>query len=111
MVDPTPPSIRDHLANERTLLAWIRTSVTVVGLGFVLDRLALPSGGSVVEAFAGVALVLFGASLAVAGGYSYLLARRELMTGTFQPAVRLHLFVVGAVVAGALLVAALLIAT
>jgi putative membrane protein len=34
------PSVRDHLANERTLLAWIRTAVTVIGLGFLLDCLA-----------------------------------------------------------------------
>lgn len=29
---------RDHLANERTLLAWVRTGVALVGLGFVVAR-------------------------------------------------------------------------
>ena len=29
---------REHLAEERTLLAWLRTSLGLAGLGFVLDR-------------------------------------------------------------------------
>src|SRR4051812_18929516 len=32
---------REHLANERTFLAWIRTSLSLVGLGFVLARMGL----------------------------------------------------------------------
>ena len=28
----------EYLANERTFLAWIRTSVAVVSLGFVIAR-------------------------------------------------------------------------
>ena len=30
--------VSDHLANERTLLAWVRTAVTLIGLGFVVAR-------------------------------------------------------------------------
>lgn len=109
--EQAPPSIRDHLANERTLLAWIRTAVTVIGLGFLVDRLAVAPGPPGWEAYAGVALVLFGAFLALAGAYSYLNARRELMTGSFRPAVTMHLAVVAVVVLGGLVVAALLIVT
>jgi uncharacterized membrane protein YidH (DUF202 family) len=32
---------RDHLANERTFLAWIRTSLGVMAFGFVVERFAL----------------------------------------------------------------------
>ncbi|HEY8743127.1 MAG TPA: DUF202 domain-containing protein [Chloroflexota bacterium] len=32
---------RDHLANERTLLAWLRTSVAVMALGFVVARFGI----------------------------------------------------------------------
>jgi len=28
----------DHAANERTYLAWIRTSIALIGLGFVIER-------------------------------------------------------------------------
>ena len=31
----------DHLANERTFLAWVRTSVSITGLGFVVARFGL----------------------------------------------------------------------
>jgi putative membrane protein len=32
---------RDHLANERTFLAWIRTSIGIMALGFVVEKFAL----------------------------------------------------------------------
>ncbi len=31
---------REHLANERTLLAWTRTSIGLMAFGFVLERFA-----------------------------------------------------------------------
>jgi putative membrane protein len=36
-----PGSTSDHLANERTFLAWIRTSIAVIGLGFVVARFSV----------------------------------------------------------------------
>ena len=35
------PSPADYLAAERTLLAWIRTGLALMGFGFVLARFAL----------------------------------------------------------------------
>lgn len=32
---------RDHLANERTLLAWIRTSIGIMAFGFVVVKFSL----------------------------------------------------------------------
>jgi putative membrane protein len=32
---------REHLANERTFLAWIRTSITLMGFGFIIVRFTL----------------------------------------------------------------------
>ena len=100
--------MRDHLANERTLLAWIRTALTVIGLGFIVDRLAL-QGPTGQIALVGIGLVLLGGLLAVAGAYSFLRARAEMASGTYRPAVGLHLAVVTAVVFGALVVAAFLV--
>lgn len=31
----------DHMANERTFLAWIRTSVAIMTFGFVVEKFAL----------------------------------------------------------------------
>ena len=30
--------IQEHLANERTFLSWIRTSVAVLAFGFVIEK-------------------------------------------------------------------------
>ena len=104
-----PPSVRDHLANERTLLAWVRTALTVIGLGFIVDRLALQGASGGIEALIGVGLVLLGGGLAIAGAYSFLRARRELASGSYRPAVGLQVGVVVTVVFGALAVAAFLL--
>ena len=67
---PSPSRTRDHLANERTLLAWVRTSVAIIGLGFIVARFGLllrelgatnprPLPSSVSTVF-GVALTLCG---------------------------------------------------
>jgi len=31
----------DHLANERTFLAWIRTSIGIMGFGFIVVKFTL----------------------------------------------------------------------
>jgi uncharacterized membrane protein YidH (DUF202 family) len=35
------PYIREHLANERTFLAWVRTSIGIMAFGFVIEKFAL----------------------------------------------------------------------
>jgi putative membrane protein len=32
---------RDHMANERTFLAWIRTSIGIIAFGFVIEKFTL----------------------------------------------------------------------
>lgn len=32
------PGYADHAANERTFLAWVRTGVAVIALGFVIEK-------------------------------------------------------------------------
>lgn len=34
-------SLKDYLANERTFLAWIRTSIAIMAFGFVVEKFAL----------------------------------------------------------------------
>jgi len=45
MTTPTAPinvdKIRDHLANERTFLAWIRTSISIIVFGFVVAKFGI----------------------------------------------------------------------
>jgi len=36
---PEEHRAQEHLANERTFLAWVRTTIALISLGFVLTRL------------------------------------------------------------------------
>lgn len=38
---PDDRKATEHLANERTFLAWVRTSIAVVSLGFVVAKFGL----------------------------------------------------------------------
>ena len=50
---------RDHLANERTFLSWIRTALGIIGLGVIVGRF-LESTGPTAEVV-GLGLVALGA--------------------------------------------------
>ncbi len=94
-------AIRDHLANERTLLAWQRTALTVVGLGFLVDRFAFDSADTGVSALLGMGLIALGAALSVVGLQRYLRTEREIDTATYRTSLLAHLFLTGAIVVGA----------
>jgi putative membrane protein len=73
---------RDHLANERTYLAWVRTAATFVGLGFAVDRLLVedPVGTAL-----GVVLMLAGGGMMVPALASYRRTERAIATGQDAP--------------------------
>jgi putative membrane protein len=52
---------RDHLANERTFLAWVRTALGIVGLGVAVVKL----GGSSVATVEGTGLAVYGVGILV----------------------------------------------
>ncbi len=73
---------RVYYASERTLLAWIRTGITIMAFGFVVARFGLflrllraageepaPRGG--VSAYLGAALVVLGVIATAAGTRRY----------------------------------------
>lgn len=41
MESKKPKNVTDHLANERTFLAWVRTAIAVLGFGFVVVKFSL----------------------------------------------------------------------
>lgn len=95
-------AVRDHLANERTLLAWQRTALGVIAIGFLVDRFALEGGGTTfVGSVLGVAMVLLGAAVSVVGAYRFMRTEREIATHTYRPALLAHLVLTACIVAGA----------
>ncbi len=101
---------RDHLANERTLLAWQRTALALLGLGFLVDRFAFEGqDSSVAGSVLGLALVAMGALASVAGTYRYLRTERDIDQATYRPAHLAHLLLTGAMVIGAILLVVLLL--
>jgi putative membrane protein len=106
---------REHLANERTLLAWIRTAIALIGLGFVVARFGLflrqmaiinPAAGesstsTLASALIGVALVATGVLAAVLGTIRFFRVRTQIDSGRFEPEVFAEVTVVAiTIVAG-----------
>ena len=58
LVENRESTARDHLANERTFLAWVRTALGLVGLGVLLERLGA-GGDQGVAVAAGVGFISF----------------------------------------------------
>jgi putative membrane protein len=90
---------RDHLANERTFLAWVRTGIAVVVFGFAIGRFAIalrqwiqmegngraiPTSG--VSVWFGTVAIFAGVIVCLAGLARYRRTREQLDSGKFEPA-------------------------
>lgn len=118
---PPPGATRDLLANERTLLAWARTAVAIMGLGFVVARFGLvlrqlagvggaqaPRGVS--TAF-GVALTLCGTLLLVLAYWRYRRIADDILHNRVRWDPRLGILLTGLLVLAGILLAAYLLLT
>lgn len=92
-----PNRARDHLANERTFLAWVRTGVAMVVFGFAIGRFSvamrqLASLGGQAMRTAGLSVwlgsvsIIGGVLLVIAGLVRYRKARTQIDAGSFEPA-------------------------
>lgn len=96
----TNTEIREHLANERTLLAWVRTGVGLISVGFVVERAGAlasavaPEGGAGGSEFFGLALVALGCISLVVGAVQFFRARRMIQAGYFDSSVAPYLIIV-----------------
>lgn len=81
--------IRDHLANERTYLAWMRTAISLMGFGVLIARLRLlnpsliSSSGNgwklgLIFSLVGLSTVLFSTS-------HYFAVRHDIDEDTYEP--------------------------
>ncbi len=121
---------RVHMANERTFLAWIRTSIGLMAFGFVVERFALfmkqlsyyseklgvplkKSGNAPVTAailhpqsgysFAlGIFLVGLGTLLAALAFVKYKRTQKQIEEDSYEPSVSLDVIMTAAVLAAGL---------
>jgi len=85
--------LRDYLAAERTLLAWIRTGLALMGFGFVVARFGLflqqlqivqqarPAQSYGLSLWFGTALIAIGVMMNVFSGWRHIRLLRELDRG------------------------------
>ena len=95
---PKPGRASDHLANERTLLAWIRTCISIIVFGFVVARFGIAMRQLLAEAgklthperpagsaFLGAVLVGAGILFTLAAWRHYGRTRDAIEQGRFDP--------------------------
>jgi uncharacterized membrane protein YidH (DUF202 family) len=104
-------NIRDHMANERTFLAWIRTSIGIMAFGFVVEKFTLfirqiavvlgqdhlpmlsypsPSVQGYSSIF-GVFLVALGGLICLLAFIKYKTAEKQIDDNTYHPSILLNI--------------------
>lgn len=86
--------VREHLANERTYLAWMRSGISLMGFGVLIVRLRIlrpplapqpPGTGWKL----GLAFALVGLLTVLFSTQHYLTVRRDIDSDSYEPADRL----------------------
>ena len=90
---------QQHLANERTFLAWIRTAISIIGVGFLTTSLHFTikiSSNSYINILV-IVLGLFACVIGIITGVlstiQYTKKRREIQAGIFIPSNHSIIFV------------------
>ncbi|GAM17432.1 hypothetical protein SAMD00019534_006070, partial [Acytostelium subglobosum LB1] len=69
---------RDHLANERTYLAWVRTGLSAIALGVALAKIGSSKVGGIVFVVLGTIFLLY-------SPVRYFQVYKQLLKGKFAP--------------------------
>ena len=99
MEKPVEQDPRVYLAAERTFLAWIRTGLALMGIGFAVSRFGLflrqvtaveshlPANPHTtgISLWSGVALVALGVIVTISSVLRHIQLVRQLSSGTWQP--------------------------
>ncbi|AMN44684.1 YidH family protein [Rhodoplanes sp. Z2-YC6860] len=95
-------SFNEHAANERTFLSWVRTGVTVIGFGLVIERFDLlaPAGAfsgavtasravpfsGLLSRYNGLAIIFFGLAIIAIQTVRFVRTTRMLDDAASYPA-------------------------
>ena len=95
--------LQQYLANQRTFLSWVRTSIALIGLGFAIERFSLflqqfrlianpDTTGNAASATAhdysalvGIGMILVGTGLIVYALKNYLESNKTIASGKYMP--------------------------
>lgn len=103
---------RVHMANERTFLSWIRTSIAIMAFGFVVERFAIftkqisflagkeaaaPSRGY--STVFGIILVALGALMGVLAFIRYKKIESQIDEDTYRPSLILDVLLMISIIA------------
>jgi putative membrane protein len=89
--------VTDHLANERTFLAWVRTGLATITFGFVVERFSLllrelglkstliPIFSVHFSSVIGIGLTLLGVAIMIVALANFLQNRRTIDEERFHP--------------------------
>jgi putative membrane protein len=94
---------QQYLANQRTFLSWVRTSIALIGLGFAIERFSIflqqfqliagtdaignSSSATAYEysALVGIGMIIVGTSLIVYALKNYLDGNKTIASGRYIP--------------------------
>ena len=96
MDKPAEQDPRVYFAAERTFLAWIRTGLGLMGIGFAVSRFGLflrqlsaaeshPARTSGLSLWSGVGLVILGVIVTLSSVLRHIQLVHQLSSGTWQP--------------------------
>ncbi len=91
----TEPNTRDHLANERTFLAWVRTAIALISFGVVIAKLrfllaavpdahGLGAGTGARSTLLGLCFAGVGLATLAFAAWHYERTRRAIVAGDYQ---------------------------
>lgn len=95
--EPRPQWTSEHLANERTHLAWMRTGIALVSFGITINRFSLylseqhrahtsHIGGALIDVeHMGIGMVLLGVVLLLYAAVRYEQVRRDIEQRCYHP--------------------------
>jgi putative membrane protein len=96
--------LQQYLANQRTFLSWVRTSIALIGLGFAIERFGLflqqfrliadpdTAGNAAASATAheysalvGIGMIVIGTGLIIYALKNYLDSNKTIASGRYMP--------------------------
>ena len=88
IVKNTGSTARDHLANERTLLAWVRTSIAMIALGIAIAKFSHTAetndGERISGGLVGATLTCMGVFFTIYSRKRYHINSQHIQEGNFS---------------------------